>query len=329
MRRREFVKLAGGAAVGWPLAARARELRPLRRVGLLMNNVEGDPEASSRVMAFQAGLETLGWTVGGDLAIDYGWGAGAPAVTRAVAAGLLSLMPDVIVADGGQALSELRPAARTVPIVFMEIDQPVFYGFVQSLAHPGGNMTGFTGLDPAVGATWLELLNEIAPRITRIAVLFNPRTAPGAVLFSRAAEAAAQGLAIEVSRELLYEAADIDTVMARLAREPDGGLIIPIDSFTRLHRDKIGDLAARYGLPAIHGTRDMIVAGGLVSYGIDLAGQFRQAAGYVHRILRGEGPATLPVQQPTAFELVVNLKTARALRLEMPASILMRADVIE
>jgi putative ABC transport system substrate-binding protein len=194
------------------------------------------------------------------------------------------------------------------------------------LQRPGGNMTGFTGLDPTMGAKWLELLHQIAPRVRRVAIMFNPRTAPGAVLFSRSAEAAAQGFAIEAIRAPVYEPADIEAVMAMLAREPEGGLILPIDSFAQLHRQLICEQAVRYRLPAISGTRKMAAAGGLVSYGIDLPDQFRQAAGYVSRILRGEKPAELPVRMPTAFELVVNRKTATALGLELPGSILLRAD---
>ena len=328
MRRREFITLLGGAAAVWPLAARAQRPDRVRRIGVLMNNSEGDLDAPSRVMAFQQGLEKLGWTVGCNLQIDYRWGAGEVGVTRAAASELLSLTPDVIVTDGGQGLAELRQAARTVPIVFMEINEPVFYGFVESLAHPGGNMTGFTGLEPTVGAKWLELLKEIAPRVTRIAVMFNPATAPGAVLFSRSAEAAAQEIAVEVVRAPVHERAEIEAVTRMLAREPGGGLILPIDTFTEVHRKLIFELAARDRLPAIYGVRSIAAAGGLVSYGIDLPGQFRQAAGYVNRILRGEEPADLPVQQPTKFELVINLKTAKALGLDVPPILLARADEV-
>src|SRR6266700_1632008 len=278
MRRREFIQLLVGAAFGWPLAARALEPGRVRRIGVLMNNAEGDPDAASRISAFQQGLEMLGWTLGGDLEVDYGWGAGAVEVTRAAVSKLLSLAPDVIVADGGQGLGELRRAARTVPVVFMEIDQPMFYGFVEGLARPGGNMTGFTGLDPATGAKWLELLHEVAPRVNRIAIVFNPRTAPGAVLFSRSAEAIAQRFAIEAVRTLAFEPEDIEAVLAMLARAPESGLILPIDSFTQLHRELIFELAVRHRLPAISATREMAAAGSLLSYGIDLPGQFRQAA---------------------------------------------------
>jgi putative tryptophan/tyrosine transport system substrate-binding protein len=210
----------------------------------------------------------------------------------------------------------------------MEIDEPVFYGFVKSLAHPDGNMTGFTGLEPGVGAKWLELLNAIAPEVARIAVVFNPRTAPGAVLFARAAEEVAQKFAVEVIRAPVFEPADIDTVMAKLALEPGGGLIFPIDAFTQVNRKRIFEIAARDRLPAIYGLRKLAAGGGLMSYGIDLPGQFQEAAGYVNRILRGERPADLPVQPPTKFELVVNSRTASLLGINVPPSLLTRADAV-
>jgi putative ABC transport system substrate-binding protein len=328
MRRRELITLLGNAAVAWPLAARAQQPDRVRRIGVLMPDAENDPESQAGIMAFQQELRKEGWVERRNVRIDYRWSGGEVDAARAAAAELLSLAPDVIVTDGRQGLGELRHAALTVPIVFMEINEPVFYGFVENLAHPGGNMTGFTGLAPTVGAKWLELLNEIAPRVTRIVVIFNPRTAPGAALFSRSAEAAAQKFAVEVIRAPVFEPADIDAVMTMLAREPGGGLILPMDIFTDFHRKPIIETAARHRLPAINGTRKFTVAGGLVSYGIDLPGQFQQAAGYVNRILRGETPADLPVLQPTKFELVINLKTAKTLGLTVPLSLLGRADEV-
>ena len=328
MRRREFITLLGSAAFSWPFGARAQQPGQTRRIGVLMSAAENDPVARPRVTAFEQELKQLGWREGRNVQIDYRWSGGEVDVTRAAASELLRLTPDVIVTDGGQALAQLRQAARTVPIVFMEINEPVFYGFVESLAHPGGNMTGFTGLEPTVGAKWLELLNEIAPRVTRIAVMFNPSTAPGAVLFSRSAEAAAQKFAVDVVRAPVHKPAEIETVMRVAAREPGGGLILPIDTFTEVHRKLIFEMAARYRLPAIYGVRNIAAAGGLVSYGIDLTGQFRQAAGYVDSILRGEKPADLPVQQPTKFELVINLKTAKVLGLEISPKVLALADEV-
>jgi putative ABC transport system substrate-binding protein len=225
-------------------------------------------------------------------------------------------------------LEALRHAALTIPVVFIEIDQPVFYGFVERLKHPGGNMTGFTGLEPIVGAKWLELLKETAPNVTRIAVIFNPRTAPGAALFSLSAEAVAQRFAVEVIRAPVYEPAGIEAVTTMLAHEPGGGLILPIDAFTTVRHDLVFELAVRSRLPAIYGARNAAAAGGLASYGIDLVDLLRQAAGYVDRILRGEKPSDLPVQQPTKFKLAINLKTAKALGLTVPPSIMLRADEI-
>jgi putative ABC transport system substrate-binding protein len=328
MRRREFITLIGNTAAAWPLAARAQLPDRVRRIGVLMPDAEDDPQSQADITAFRQELQKEGWAERRNVRIDYRWSGGKIDAARAAAAELLSLAPDAIVTDGRQALEELRHAALAVPIVFMEIDEPVFYGFVKTLAHPDGNMTGFSGLEPTVGAKWLELLNEIAPPVTRIAVIFNPRTAPGAVLFARAAEEAAQKSAVEVIRAPVFERADIEAVMTMLAREPGGGLIFPIDTFTQLHRQRIFEIAARDRLPAIYGLRKLVAAGGLASYGIDLPGQFQQAAGYVNRILHGERPADLPVQPPTKFELVVNLKTASVLGFNIPPSLLARAAAV-
>jgi putative ABC transport system substrate-binding protein len=328
MRRRELITFIGKAAMAWPLAAHAQMPDRVRRIGVLMPDAQDDPQSQVDIAAFQQELQQEGWAEGRDLRIDYRWSGGKADAARAAAAELLSLAPDVIVTDGRQGLEELRHAALAVPIVFMEIDDPVFYGFVRTLAHPDGNMTGFTGLQPSVGAKWLELLSEIAPRVARIAIVFNPRTAPGAVLFARAAEEVARKFAVEVIRAPVFEPADIDTVMTMLAREPGGGLIFPIDAFTQLNRKLIFEIAARDRLPAIYGLRKLAAAGGLLSYGIDLSGQFREAAGYVNRILRGERPADLPVQAPTKFELVVNRKTAGLLGFAVPPALLARADAV-
>ena len=299
-------------------------------IGVLLPDHEDDPDSRAGIMAFEQELQALGWAERRNVRIDYRWTGGKADLARAAAADVLNLAPDVIVTDGGQGLGELRHAALTVPIVFMEIDEPIFYGFVESFAHPGRNMTGFTGLEPSVGAKWLELLNAIAPQVKRAAVVFNSRTAPGAVLFSRSAEAAAPKLAVEVIRAAVQEPTEIEAVMAMVAGEPGGGLIFPIDSFTDLHRQLIFEMALRYRLPAIYGARKIAAAGGLVSYGIDRPGQFRQAAGYVDRILRGAQASELPVQRPTKFALVINLKTAKALGLTVPPNLLATAvELIE
>jgi putative ABC transport system substrate-binding protein len=323
LKRRDLLTLLGGAAASLPLAAPALPVAPVRHVGVLLNGSAGDTDAPSYVTAFQEALENLGWTVGRHVQVDYGWDAGAAAADK-----ILGWAPDVIVADGRQALEALRHAALTIPVVFMEIDQPVFYGFVESLAHPGGNMTGFTDLDPSVGAKWLELLKEIVPSLTRVAVIFNPRTAPGAALFSLSAEAAAQSLAVEVIRAPVFETAEIEAMMTRLAGEPGGGLILPKDAFTTVRRDLVLELAARNRLPAIYGVRNAAAAGGLASYGIDFVGLLRQAAGYVDRILRGEKAGDLPVQKPAKFRLVINAKSAKALGLDIPPNVIALADEV-
>ena len=319
-KRRDLLILLGGIVVGLPSPARA-QVEPMRRVGVLLDGSALDPGAHSYVTAFQEALAKLGWTVGTNLQIDYRWDAGA-------AAELLSPAPEVIVADGRQALEALRHAALTIPVVFMEIDQPAFYGFVESLTHPGGNMTGFTGLDPSVGAKWLELLKEIVPSLSRVALIFNPRTAPDAVLFSLAAEAAARSLALEVIRTPLFAPGGIEAIMITLARAPGGGLILPIDDFTTVRRNLVFELAARYRLPAIYGDRTAAAAGGLATYGIDLADLLRQAAGYVDRILRGEKAADLPVRKPTKLRFVINANSAKALGLDLPPKAVALADEV-
>jgi putative ABC transport system substrate-binding protein len=323
LKRRDLFTLLASAAAGLPLAAPAFPVERLRRVGVLLNGSAGNLGAPSYITAFQDALETLGWTVGGHFQIDYRWDNEAAAAEK-----ILGLTPDVIVADGRQALEALRHAALTIPVVFMEIDQPVFYGFVESLEHPGVNMTGFTDLDPGVGAKWRELLKEIVPRLTRVAVIFNPRTAPGAALFSLSAEAIAQSLAVEVIRAPVYDPAGIEAVVTMLAGEPGGGLIFPVDAFTTVRRDLVFELAVRNRLPAIYGVRDAAAAGGLAYYGIDLAGLLRQAAGYVDRILRGEKAADLPVQKPTKFKLVINTKSAKTLGLDIPLNVIALADEV-
>ncbi len=328
MRRRELIALLGGAAVACPLAARAQEPQRLRRIGVLMPDSAGEPLSQPIIMAFEEELQRLGWSAPRNVRLDYRWSGGDADRARAAAFELMRLTPDVILTDGGQGLGELRHAALTVPIVFMEINEPVFYGFVDNLAHPGRNMTGFTGLEPAMGAKWLELLNAIAPQLTRIAVIFNSRTVPGAALFARSAEAAAQKAALEVTRAPVQEFAEFEGVMRMLAGAPGGGLILPADTFTDPQRDLVLEAAARYRLPAIYGTRNMAAAGGLASYGIDRAGQLRQAARYVDRILRGTPVSDLPVEHADKFELVINLKAAMALGLTIRPEVLAMANSV-
>ena len=326
--RRNFITLLGGLAAAWPLAACAQQLDRIRRIGVLMVLTENDPQSRARATAFQQGLEKLGWKVGRNLAIDYQWGVSSPERARAAAAELLSLAPDLIVANAVSALRGAQQETRTVPIVFTGVSEPVAQGFVASLARPGGNTTGFTNLEPSVGGKWVELLKEIAPDVTRVAAVFNPRSTSTAAQFVRSAEGAGARLGLETLEAHVHEFADINGVLARLGQEPGAGLIFPPDSFTGFHHKSIVELADRYRLAAIYPFRYFAVAGGLVSYGPDVTDQFRRSVMYVDRILRGEMPGDLPVQQPTKFEFVINLKTAKALGLTVPDNLLVAADEV-
>jgi ABC-type uncharacterized transport system substrate-binding protein len=328
MQRREFITLIGGAAAAWPLGVRAQQTDQMKRIGALMPESEGDPESQARVAVFHRRLQELGWTVGHNLRIDYRWAMGDPESTRVDAAELLGLAPDVILAVSSPALATVQKATRTIPVVFVAVSEPVAQGFVQSLAHLGGNITGFTNLEPTFGGKWLELLKEIAPRVTHVAIMFNPNTAPYAALFSRSVETAAQKFAVELAVAAIHQLADIEAVMSMLAREPGGGLIVLPDPFTTAQGKLIGGLAARFQLPAIYPFRFMLTDGGLASYGVDIPDLFRQAAAYIDGIFRGAKPADLPVQQPTKYELVINLKTAKALGLDIPQTLLARADEV-
>jgi len=327
MRRRRFITLLGSVAA-WPLAARAQQADRMRRLGVLVVTPESDAESHVRVAALQQSLAKLGWTVGHNLQIDYRLGVNAIERARAASAELLRLAPDVILANGVPGLRAAQQAAPTMPIVFTGISDPIALGFVQSLAHPGGNITGFTLLEPSLGGKWLELLKEIAPRLTRLAVMFNPETAPAAMQFFRSAEVAAQKFAVAAFVAPVREFPEIEAAMVTLAREPGGGLVLPTDTFTTAHRKPIVELAARHRLPAVYGFRNFVVEGGLVSYGVDVRYQFQQAGEYIDRIFRGEKPADLPVQQPTKFELVINLKTATALHLDVSPKLLALADEV-
>ena len=325
MTRREFIRLLGGAAAVWPLAARAQQPGRIRRVGVLMLYVENDPEGQARATAFRQGLEKRGWTVGRDLQIDYHWGVGDGDWIRSAAAGLLTEAPDVILANGGAAARAVQQSTRTVPVVFIGGADPMADGLVQGLARPGGNLTGFTTLETSVGAKLLELLKDIAPRLTRIAVLINPDN-PGSPRLSESAASAARKFAVDVVALPVRDSAEIEAAMARWGREPGVGLIVPPDPSTNTYRQLIVELASRYRIPAIHTLRAAAVDGALMSYGVDIPSLHREAASYVDRILKGEKPADLPVQQPTKFEFVINLKTAKSLGLEIPPKLLATAD---
>jgi putative ABC transport system substrate-binding protein len=327
MIRREFITLLGGAAATWPLAARAQQPDRVRRIGVLMGQAEDDPEAQARVAAFQQSLQRLGWSDGRNVRIDSRWAAGDSDRTRRYAAELIALAPDVILAPGSFTMGPLLQATRTVPIVFVHVPDPVGAGFVDSLARPGGNATGFILFEYATSAKWLEVLKQIAPGVTRVAVIRDPALTSGTGQFA-AVQAVAPSLGVEVSPVNVRDAAEIERAITAFARSPNGGLILTGSALSQVHRQTIIALAARHKLPAIYYERYVVAEGGLISYGPSLVDQFQRAAGYVDRILKGEKPADLPVQTPTKYELVINLKTAKSLGLDVPSSLLARADEV-
>jgi putative ABC transport system substrate-binding protein len=327
MRRRDFIALLGGAAT-WPLAARAQSER-MRRIGVLMNLGSDDAEGQARNAAFLQGLQELGWTVGRNVRIEYRWGAGDAELFRRHASELVALAPDVILAGGGAVVPSLLQATRTVPIVFTGTPYPVGAGFVESLARPGGNATGFTIFEYGTSGKWLELLKEIAPHVTRAAVIRDPAIAAGVGQLG-AIQFVAPSLGVELRPLGVRDAAEIERVVTAFARSSNGGLIVTGSALAVVHRELIITLAARHRLPAVYALPLFASNGGLISYGPDSIDPYRRAAGYVDRILKGEKPADLPVQAPTKYELVINLKTAKALGLEVPPTLLARAtEVIE
>ena len=326
MRRREFITLLCGAAASWPLAARAQQTERVRRVGVLMSQAADDPEAQARITAFSQGLQEMGWSVDRNLQIETRW-ATADDLHRH-AAELVALAPDVLVAaTGSTTVAPLLQATRTVPIVFVTVIDPVGAGFVASLARPGGNATGFMNYEYGMSVKWLELLKEIAPRVTRAAVLRDPAIASGIGQFG-AVQAVAPSLGVELSPVDVRDAGEIERAIAAFARESNGGLVVTASPSANTHRRPIIALAARHRLPAVYPVRFHVTAGGLIAYGVDLVDQFRRTAGYVDRILKGEKPANLPVQAPSKYETVINLKTAKALGLDLPTSVLARADEV-
>src|SRR5215472_10269191 len=329
--RRDFITLlGGGAAAAWPLAARARSNERVRRVGVLSNFAESDLEAQSMVEALHQTLQELGWVEGRNLRFDHRWAAGNSTRIQAFAKALVALQPDVIVGHVTPAVAALQKETSTIPIVFIQVSDPIGAGFIANLAHPGGNITGFTTYEPSMVGKWVEMLKEMAPRLSRLAFLFNPQTAPFVTRYYQGPlESSARSLGMQPSANPVHNASEIESVITALAREPSGaGLIVMPDSFNIVHRERIIALAAQNKLPAISSYRFMVAEGGLMSYGIDLVDMFRRAAGYVDRILKGEKPADLPVQAPTKYELVINLKTAKTLGLEVPPTLLARADEV-
>ena len=324
MQRRYFITLLFGATAAWPLAARAQQSGRTRRVGVLMQFTENDVEGQLRARAFRDRLETNGWRVGTNLAIDFRWGIGNLEFS---VSDLLKFAPEVILANGDQAARAAQSVSQTTPIVFIGSSDPVVEGFVQSLAHPGGNMTGFSTVEPTLGPKWLELLKEVAPRVTLVSILFNPENS-GSLLLANAAAGSAKGFNLELVATPIRNAAEIEAAAELVARKPNSGLIVPPDPTIAGHRKLIVGLAARHHLPAVYALRSFVIEGGLISYGISIPELFRQAAGYVDRILKGEKPAELPVQQPTKFELAINLKTAKGLGIEVPPTVLARADEV-
>jgi putative tryptophan/tyrosine transport system substrate-binding protein len=328
LRRRQFLTLLGGAAVARPLAARAQQGQRVRRIGVLLSMVESDPRGLEYITVFAQGLAELGWAVGRNVRIEYRWGAGDLGRFRRYAAELVALSPDVVLASAGSIVGAFQQASRTVPIVFVTTIDPVGGGWVESLSRPGTNATGFAAFEFSMSGKWLEMLKEIAPDVKRVAVIRDPSVPAGSGGLA-AIQTVAPSLGVEVTPIGVRDAGDIERAITTFAHGPNGGLILvgPTSS-VQPHRDLILALAARHRLPAVYGNRLFVTAGGLISYAPDSFDQYRRAAGYVDRILKGEKPADLPVQAPTKYELVINLKTAKALGLTVPDSMLARADEV-
>ena len=328
MRRREFIALLGGASASWPLVARAQQAERMRRIGLLTAGTgPSDPDAQARNAVFLQAMQQLGWIEGRNLRVDYFWGLGQPDTVRKNAAELAALAPDVILTSGTASLGPLLQATRTVPVVFINVTDPVGTGFVESLSRPGGNATGFMQFEYSLSGKWLELLKEIAPGTTRAAVLRDAALTSGIGQFA-VVQSVAPSVGVEVSPVNVRDAGEIERAVAAFARAPNGGMVVTSSAFAVRHRELIITLAARHKLPAVFYRRYFVVAGGLISYGFDLVEQHRRAAGYVDRILKGEKPADLPVQAPTRYELIINLGTAKALGLAIPPTVLARADEV-
>jgi putative ABC transport system substrate-binding protein len=327
MRRREFITVIAGAAATWPLGARAQQLGSMRRIGVLMNFAADDPAAQARLTAFLQALQQLGWTNGGNVRIDVRWSAGDTERNRKYVAELVTLAPDIIFASTTLSVTNLQQATRALPIVFVQVVDPVASGFVASLGKPGGNATGFAIYEYGMSAKWLEILKEIAPRVTRVGILRDPANVAELGLFG-AIQSVAPSLGMQLRPISLGNASEIEGGISAFADEPKGGLIVVGSASAFVHREQIIALAARYQLPAVYPDRGFIAGGGLISYGPDRLDDYRRAAGYVDRILKGEKPADLPVQTPIKYELVINLKTAKGIGVTVPHLVLSRATEI-
>jgi putative ABC transport system substrate-binding protein len=328
MKRREVITLLG-SAVAWPRAARAQQPSGMRRIGVLMGYAESDPEAQAWVAAFREGLHKLGWAEGRNIRIDTRWAIAREAEARQrFAKDLIALQPDLILSNNTPITAALLQQTRTIPIVFVSVSDPIGSGFVASFPRPGGNVTGFTNIEPTMAGKWLEMLKEIAPHVNRVAFLFNPATAPYAEYYLTPFKAAAATFAMEAIAAPVRDTSELESAIAAQARTPNGGLVVITDSFLNTHRVEIISLAARYRLPVVYPYRFFAELGGLLSYGNDFLDNFRRAATYADRILKGAKPSELPVQAPVKFELVINLKTAKALGLDVPVQLLQRADEV-
>jgi len=328
VKRRDFITLVGGAAAAWPLAARAQQPDRIHRVGVLIGLPEDDPDSNPRLVAFRQGLEKLGWTEGRNIHLDVRFVLPAnEQQVQMLVKELLALSPDVVVAQSTALTAAFRRESRNVPIVFIAVGDPIGAGFIVNLARPGSNLTGLTMYEGSIAGKWLAMVKEIDPRVTRVAFIINPKTSSFAH-FAREAETMARSLAIQLAVRTIGNAGDIGRVIESFASLPNGGLVFPPDATTSAHRDLVVALAARYRLPAVYAWRQFVTAGGLMSYGIDFVDQFRQAASYVDRILRGSSPAELPVQAPTKYQTILNLKTAKAFDLTVPPGLLVAADEV-
>jgi putative tryptophan/tyrosine transport system substrate-binding protein len=328
VKRREFIGLMGGAAAAWPCGARAQRGERVRRVGVLSGLAENDPDTINNVLELRRALQVLGWTDGQNVEFVYRYAAGNPERARAMAKDLVGLQPDLIVGHTTPAAAALRQATQTIPIVFVSITDPVAGGFVASVARPGGNMTGFTNYEFAMGAKWLEVLKEIAPGVARVSLMLNPDTGPYYADYLRSVEAVALSLSVQATLAPVRNPEEIERIVTALAKESGGGLIVLPSAPITAHSQLITNLVARHQLPAVFPFRGYAAQGGLVSYGTNLTDLFRRAASYADRILKGEKPGDLPVQGPTKYELVINLKTARAIGLTVPPTLLARADEV-